>query len=129
MRLMPIKLSGSFPGTRPHALLTRDTFCRGSRVGRRSRSPAWRACANVRLYKTRGSAPSTKADLSTFVLSLVLAFAAPRATMRSGQSWPGRRRRWPGGLGPLTLNAGEVAEGEAMDEAEWLACTDPTPML
>ena len=23
---MPIKLSGSFPGTRPHALLTRDTF-------------------------------------------------------------------------------------------------------
>src|SRR5262249_50351858 len=26
-------------------------------------------------------------------------------------------------------SSGEVAEGEAMTEAEWLACTDPTPML
>src|SRR5262249_27013297 len=25
--------------------------------------------------------------------------------------------------------AGEVAEGEGMDEREWLACTDPQPML
>src|SRR5262249_43653226 len=27
------------------------------------------------------------------------------------------------------LDAGEVVEGEAMTEAEWLACADPTPML
>src|SRR4051812_10408268 len=29
--------------------------------------------------------------------------------------------RWSG---PLILHAGEVAEGEAMDEAEWLACAN-----
>ena len=34
-----------------------------------------------------------------------------------------------GGPGPLTLHAGEVAEGEAMTEDEWLECTDPAPML
>src|SRR5262249_1091811 len=28
-----------------------------------------------------------------------------------------------------TLDGGEVAEGEAMTEAEWLACTDPERML
>jgi hypothetical protein len=36
---------------------------------------------------------------------------------------------WTGGLRSLTLHAGEVAEGEAMDEAEWLGCTEPQPML
>src|SRR5262249_9664354 len=36
---------------------------------------------------------------------------------------------YPGGPGSLTLDAGEVAEGEEMDEAEWLACTDAGLML
>jgi len=36
---------------------------------------------------------------------------------------------WTCQPGTLTLHAGEVAEGEAMTEAEWLACDDPAPML
>src|SRR5262249_57161808 len=34
-----------------------------------------------------------------------------------------------GGAGPLTLHAGEGAEGEAMTEDEWPECTHPAPML
>src|SRR5262249_45957853 len=36
---------------------------------------------------------------------------------------------YSGGLGSLMLHAGDVAEGEAMTEAEWLVCTDPQKML
>src|SRR5438046_3096383 len=36
---------------------------------------------------------------------------------------------WTERTAPLTLHAGEVAEGEPMDETEWLACNDPQKML
>src|SRR5215472_1627652 len=39
------------------------------------------------------------------------------------------RRRWTGGPGPFTLHGGDGAEGEAMDEAAWLACSKPAAML
>jgi hypothetical protein len=36
---------------------------------------------------------------------------------------------WTGEPEQLTLHAGEVAEGDAMDEAAWLSCEDPRKML
>src|SRR5262245_1277609 len=46
---------------------------------------------------------------------------------------PVRRRpcatRWTERTPPPTLHAGEVAEGEEMDEQEWLKCMDPRPMF
>jgi hypothetical protein len=43
---------------------------------------------------------------------------------RTGATW-----RWTDWPGPLTLHRGDVTEGVAMDEGEWLASTDPQEML
>src|SRR5262249_19867175 len=69
-----------------------------------------------------------RAACSCIVAAAAVAVKCSPASPTGWKAAPsaGRER----GPGPLTLQAGEVAEGEAMTEVEWLACIiNPNWML